>query len=75
MSEVTDTVGNQKAFRVKNDVRRIKNVYMLKPEDFYPPEDKRTLHSYVYDIKDGDNFFDYARYNFRLYEQENWYEN
>lgn len=47
----------------------------LKEEDFYPPSDDRVLTSYVKDIDGGDNFADYCEYIYRLYENEDYYEN
>lgn len=44
-------------------------------EDFYPPSDNRYFKSYVEDINGGDNFADYCKYIFDLYEEEEeeWY--
>lgn len=47
----------------------------LTEEDFYPPQDDRVLETYIDDIEGGDNFADYSEYIYRLYEQEEWYEN
>ena len=43
---------------------------LLTQKDFYPPEDKRCLESGVEDIKDGDNFAEYAEYYFGIYSEE-----
>ena len=48
---------------------------VLSEKDFYPPDDNRTLESYVKDIEGGDNFLDYTKYIFDIYEEEDWYEN
>lgn len=43
-------------------------------EDFYPPSDDRVFTSYVEDIYGGDNFADYCKDFFELYEEEEmWY--
>lgn len=48
---------------------------VLSEEDFYPPSDNRYLKSLVRDITGGDTFAEYAKYNFNLYESEDYYEN
>ena len=48
---------------------------VLSEEDFYPPSDNRVLKSYVRDIYGGDIFAEYAKYNYNLYEKEEYYEN
>lgn len=46
----------------------------LTEEDFYPPSDNRVFTSYVEDIDGGDNFADYCKDFFELYEEEEmWY--
>lgn len=42
----------------------------LTEKDFYPPEDERYYQSGIDDIEDGDNFADYAKSFFNLYENE-----
>lgn len=42
--------------------------------DFYQPSDDRVLESYIEDIDGGDNFADYCEYIFKLYEEEDYYE-
>lgn len=39
-------------------------------KDFYPPEDNRCYHCEVCDIENGDNFNEYAKLFFYLYEKE-----
>lgn len=46
----------------------------LTEEDFYPPEDNRTLKSNVQDIYGGDNFSDYCRYIFGVLDEEEYYD-
>ena len=46
----------------------------LTESDFYPPADDRVLESYIEDIEDGDNFVDYCKYIFKLYEEECYYD-
>ena len=46
----------------------------LEEKDFYPPSDDRVLESYVEDIEGGDNFADYCKEIFKLYEEEEYYE-
>jgi len=55
-------------------VHKLKDEYVISEKDFYPPEDNRVFKSYIEDIADGDNFADYSKYIFKLYEQEEWYE-
>ena len=43
-------------------------------EDFYPLSDDRVLTSYIEDIDDGDNYADYCKYIFDLYEAEGYYD-
>jgi hypothetical protein len=43
--------------------------FVLSEKDFYPPEDKRYLKSGVDDINGGDNFADYAKQYFKLYDE------
>lgn len=47
---------------------------VLTEEDFYPPTDDRVLESYIEDVEDGDNFVDYCKYIFHLYEEEGYYD-
>ena len=42
----------------------------LSEKDFYPPEDTRYYRSGVRDIKDGDNFAEYAAYFFDNYGKD-----
>lgn len=46
----------------------------LTEQDFYPPEDNRTVKSYVVDIYGGDNFTDYCEEFFELLEEEGYYD-
>ena len=46
----------------------------LSEKDFYPAQDNRTLTSYIEDIEDGDNFADYCKYIFDLYEENGCYD-
>ena len=57
-----------------DDLLQEESCKYLTEEDFYPPEDKRILKSYVEDIDDGDNFADYCEYFFELLEEENYYD-
>lgn len=56
----------------------VKNKWMqndiLTDEDFYPPFDDRTIHTYMREIYNGE-FFEYAEYIYDLYESEDYYEN
>ena len=49
--------------------------FCLTDSDFYPPADDRYLESFIEDINDEDNFVEYSKYIFDLYEEENFYEN
>lgn len=42
---------------------------VLSQEDFAPPQypKSRQYHSNVVDIKNGDNYYDYAEYFFKMY--------
>lgn len=46
------------------------NCHVLTEKDFYPPEDKRTYKSGIFDIHGGDNFSDYAKWFYDNYEDE-----
>lgn len=48
--------------------------FCLTEEDFYPPHDNRTFDSYIEDVECGDNFADYCKYIFELYEEEGYYD-
>ena len=48
--------------------------FCLTEMDFYPPSDNRVFESYIEDIEDGDNFTDYCKYIFKLYEEEGYYD-
>lgn len=63
------TTGNlQKGQKKKS--KRSSDYYELTEKDFYPPEDTRYYQSGVEDIEGGDNFADYAKEFFNLYEDE-----
>lgn len=49
--------------------------FYLTDIDFYPPSDNRVWTSNIEDIEDGDNFADYCEYIFKLYEDEEYYDN
>lgn len=49
--------------------------FYLTEESFYPPVDNRYLQSLVEDINDEDNFVEYAKFIYDLYEEEGYYEN
>lgn len=60
-----------------NEIKHIKKndeLYLTK-YSFYPPADDRYLESLIEDINDEDNFVEYAKYIYDLYEEENYYEN
>lgn len=44
--------------------------YVLTEKDFYPPSDDRIFNSVVEDILDGDNFSEYTKYFFEMYEDD-----
>ena len=54
---------------------KLKFNYVLSEEDFYPPSDDRVLQSNIIDINGGDNFVEYTKWIFDLYEKEGYYEN
>lgn len=47
---------------------------LLDEEDFYPPEDNRIYHSGIDDIKDGNNFNDYARDFYDMLSEDGFYD-
>ena len=49
--------------------------FYLTEIDFYPPPDNRVWTSNIEDIDGGDNFADYCKYIFKLYEDEGYYDN
>lgn len=49
--------------------------FYLKDRDFYPPQDDRVLTSLIEDIDEEDNFENYAKFIYCLYEKEGYYEN
>lgn len=61
---------NNKIQPLQQNKKKILDYYELTEEDFYPPEDKRTFHSGVRNIHGGDNFEDYIKYFYELYEDE-----
>lgn len=47
-----------------------KNKYIpLSEEDFYPAPDNRYLKSYVYDMDNDENFYDYCMYWFNVCDE------
>ena len=46
----------------------------LSEVDFYPPSDNRVLKSNIADIEGGDNYADYCKYIFKIYEEEGYYD-
>lgn len=57
-----------------SDLLKEESCDYLTEEDFYPPSDDRVFTSYVEDIDGGDNFADYCKDFFELYEEEEmWY--
>lgn len=64
-----DTISNLQ--KPKKQMSRKKlNYFELSEKDFYPPEDTRCYQSGIEDIEGGDNFADYAKSFFNLYENE-----
>ena len=62
-----DTINNLR----KSKKRKSKRInYELTEKDFFPPKDTRLYQSGVEDINGGDNFDDYAKEFFDLYEKE-----
>lgn len=57
-----------------SDLLQTESYDCLTERDFYPPSDNRVFTSYVEDINGGDNFADYCKDFFELYEEEEmWY--
>lgn len=63
MNDKYDTLGNQ-----------LQDYIELTEEDFYPPSDDRVFKSYIDDIRDGDNFFDYCKYIFDIFDEEDYWD-
>lgn len=62
-------------YNIEHILRKLeKSEYDLSEKDFYPPYDNRVLESYVENIVDGDNFADYCKYIFDIYEEEGYYD-
>lgn len=78
---------NKENYENQNEVSETKHIekeenfclkdsdFCLKEESFYPPADNRYLQSLVEDINDEDNFVEYAKFIYDLYEEEGFYEN
>ena len=47
----------------------------LEEINFYSPSDDRVWESYIEDINGGDTFADYCHDIFKLYDEEEYYEN
>ena len=56
----------------KDDI--LNNYVEITEEDFYPPSDDRVLKSYIKNVSYGDNFSDYCKYIFALYEEEGYWD-
>ena len=63
MNDKYDTLGNQ-----------LQDYIELTEENFYPPSDDRVFKSYIYDIKYGDNFSDYCKYIFDIFDEEDYWD-
>lgn len=63
MNDKYDTLGNQ-----------LQDYIELTEEDFYPPSDDRVFKSYIDDIRYGDNFPDYCKYIFDIFEEEDYWD-
>ena len=59
-----------------SDKYRIKRIQYecLTDSDFYPPSDNRVLKSYIEDVDEENNFADYCKYIFDIYEEEGYYD-
>ena len=56
-----------------NDTDRINSLNLyheISEKDFYPPEDNRLYQSWINDIRNGDNFSDYVKWFYSMYENE-----
>lgn len=54
--------------------KQLEQYICLTESDFYPPSDNRVFKSYIDDINDGDNFNDYCKYIFSIYEEEEYWD-
>lgn len=63
MNDKYDTLGNQ-----------LQDYIELTEEDFYPPSDDRVFKSYIDDIRDGDNFSDYCKYIFDIFDEKDYWD-
>lgn len=71
---------NKENYENQNETNEIKHIkkddeLYLTEYSFYPSADDRYLESLIEDINDEDNFVEYSKYIFDLYEEENFYEN
>ena len=77
---------NKENYENQNEVSEAKHIqeeefclkdsdFYLTEESFYPPADNRCLQSLIEDINNEDNFIEYAKFIYDLYEDEGYYEN
>lgn len=69
---------NKENYENQNEVSETKHIeedFYLTEESFYPPADNRCLQSLIEDINNEDNFIEYAKFIYDLYEDEGYYEN
>lgn len=69
---------NKENYENQNEVSGTKHIeedFYLTEESFYPPADNRCLQSLIEDVNDEDNFIEYAKFIYDLYEDEGYYEN
>lgn len=69
---------NKENYENQNEVSETKHIeedFYLTEESFYPPADNRCLQSLIEDVNDEDNFIEYAKFIYDLYEDEGYYEN
>ena len=62
MNDIDRTIKNSKIYYEIS--------YEISEKDFYPPEDNRLYQSGINDIRNGDNFSDYVKWFYNMYENE-----
>lgn len=73
--KLDELLDEPKCFSIINGNYAPRNdIYYLTEDDFNQTFDDRVLESYIEDIDGGDNFADYCKYIFNLYDEEGYYD-
>ena len=60
----------EKQFEIDRELKNIREYYLslnMNEKDFYHCSDSRSFKSMVFDIPNGDNYYDYAEYFYNEY--------